>query len=342
MADYTAVDDPSAFFQCKLYTGNGGTQAITLDGLNDMQPDFVWLKKRSDADNHSLFNSTSGVTKTIYSNLNESEYTESTSLTAFGSNGFSLGADGVVNANTKTYAAWCWKESATAGFDIVGYTGNASNRTISHSLSAIPKMMIIKRLSGTATAWLVYHASIGATKGLNLNTTGAPDDADTYFQDTAPSSSVFTLGNTGEVNADGATYINFLFSEKQGFSKFGAYYGNGSATDETDLNAYGTAGGGTFVYTGFKPAMVMVRRYDSGDSWVFGNNKALGWNPDNNFMLMDADAAESPTDWCNFLSNGFKLARTDSSVNHSGGTFIFMAFAENPFVSSGGVPGTAR
>ena len=192
---YTTIDDPTAYFQVKTYTGNGGTNAITFDGNSDLSPDFVWLKMRSHADNHTLFNTTSGVGERLFSNLTQAESTESTSLTAFGSDGFTLGADALANANTKTFVSWNWKESATAGFDIVSYTGNGSSGlTVSHSLSAVPSVMIIKNRSG-AYSWGVYHhknTSAPETETLFLDTTDATADRVNEFNDTAPTSSLFS------------------------------------------------------------------------------------------------------------------------------------------------------
>jgi hypothetical protein len=328
---YTTIDYPQQYFQCTLYTGNETNRTITLDDTDaNTDPDFVWIKARNDANSHELFDSVRGVQKPLSSDSNASEGSTSDSLTAFNTDGFDLGAGGGINGTNDTLVAWCWKESATAGFDIVGYTGNASNRTISHSLSAVPKMMIIKRRTGTATAWLVYHASVGATKGLNLNTTAAPDTASTYFQDTAPSSSVFTLGATGEVNEDGATYINYLFAEKQGFSKFGSYVGNGSNS-------------GSYIHLGFKPAWFMVKRTNaSGDDWVILDNKRDIHNVGKTKLFANDSRVEESAAYIDFLSQGVKMRSAGGDNNTSGSTYIYMAFAESPFVNSNGVPNNAR
>ena len=331
MAAYTTIDNPELFFQTKIHTGTGSELAVTLDGSENMQPDFVWFKNRTQDYSHRLFDSVRGATKLLYSDLTESEGTDAQGLKSFDSDGFTIGTDGGINTNTNSIVSWNWKESVTAGFDIVSYTGNNSNRTISHSLSAVPKMMIFKRRTGTATAWLVYHASVGATKGLNLNTTATPDDAATYFQDTVPSSSVFTLGATGEVNADGATYINYLFTSKLGFSKFGLFVGNGNAN-------------GTFVHTGFKPSFVLCKNTgNSGAQWLIVDNKRVGINPIQHYVQSNASTAEgSDTANFDFLSNGFKCRSTNSWSNQSGKNIIYMAFAESPFVNSKGVCNNAK
>ena len=233
MAAYTTIDNPELYFQVKTYTGNGSTNALTLDGDEDMQPDWVWIKDRERSGyNHNSYDSVRGATKNIWTNLTNTESTYTDSLTAFNSDGFTLGADtgnGEVNINTETYVAWCWKESATAGFDIVSFTGNETSRTISHSLSAVPHFMIMKSRANSV-GWGVYHhknTSAPETDYLYLDTTAATGDSANFWNDTAPTSSVFSLGASGISNATG-TMIGYLWSEKQGFSKFGSYTGNGN------------------------------------------------------------------------------------------------------------------
>ena len=334
---YTTIDDPTAYFQVKTYTGNGGTNAITFDGNSDLSPDFVWLKMRSHADNHTLFNTTSGVGERLFSNLTQAESTESTSLTAFGSDGFTLGADALANANTKTFVSWNWKESATAGFDIVSYTGNGSSGlTVSHSLSAVPSVMIIKNRSG-AYSWGVYHhknTSAPETETLFLDTTDATADRVNEFNDTAPTSSLFTVGNGNSVNNSSENFIAYLFAEKQGFSKFGSYTGNGSDTPN-----------GVFIWLGFKPAFILIKATDS-NSWVIVDNKRpADSNPVDSSLAADSTAAETTGDsntTFDFLSNGFRTNGNSGNNNSSGQKYIYMAFAENPFVTSTGVPACAR
>jgi len=239
--------------------------------------------------------------------------------------------------DTEAYVAWCWKESATAGFDIVSYTGDAANdRNISHSLSAVPHFMIVKsRSDPPADHWWVYHKSNGNTgaQWLNLNAvfgTGAND-----WAETTPTSSVFTIGTQTGLNYNTATFIAYLFSEKQGYSKFGSYTGNGS----TD---------GTFVYTGFKPAWILIKDTGSTQSWFMYDNKRDTINPNtklltsNNDVVEEDSASTGNTFDVDFLSNGFKIRTTDAGVNTSGNTYVYMAFAEAPFVNSNGVPCNAR
>jgi hypothetical protein len=325
---YTDIDKPSDYFETVLYTGNGGTQSITS---LDFAPALCWFKSRTTTDAHAWYDSVRGATKRIKSNSADAETTQSTALTSFNSDGFSIGAGGDVNTSSASMAVWNWKETADAGFDIVSYTGNGSARTLSHSLSAIPKMIIVKNLT-SATSWHVYHNSIGATKYLQLNSTNAEGTASSVWNDTAPTSSVFSIGSGDGTNKNTDNIIAYLFAEKQGFSKFSSYIGNGNAD-------------GTFVYTGFKPAFVMVRNtVNNSRNWTIIDNKRNPFNPEDEWLYANAsdstfDASSFPTD---FVSNGFKIRNTGSYFNTSGENYIYMAFAENPFVTSSGVPATAR
>jgi len=332
MAVYTTIDNPELYFQTKLYTGTGSAASITLDGDEDMQPDLVWFKKRSSTESHYVYDAVRGVTKEIYANANAEESTDANSLTGFNSDGFSIGNANQLSENTETMVAWCWKESATAGFDIVSYTGSGSARTISHSLSAVPKMFIIKNRSASSgdRGWGVYHVSNGNTHFLELNLNAAKDESSGLFNDTTPTSSVFSVGDDDQTNKNTDTFIAYLFAEKQGFSKFGSYTGNGNAD-------------GTFVFCGFRPAYVMIKNSTSGSShWVIADNKREGYNVDNDPLYPNLNAAEGTTDFMDILSNGFKLRTTGVDFNASGDTYIYMAFAEAPFVNSKGVPCNAR
>jgi len=322
---YTDIDKPSDYFTTKLYTGNGGTQSIT--GL-DFQPDWLWLKKRNSSVNHFLFDSVRGANKELNSNNTEAEATPSNYLASFNSDGFSIGSDGDINGNGDTFASWNWKKTATAGFDIVAYTGNATVRTISHSLSAVPKMIIVKNRSNVHD-WRVYHASLGATHDIYLSSDGAKVDSTTPWNDTEPTSSVFTVGTANGTNQNGDSLIAYLFAEKQGYSKFGSYTGNGNAD-------------GTFVYLGFKPAWIIIKNTARSDNWYLFDNKRGGFNVDNDFVFPDLSNAEVTSDQIDILSNGFKCRNGNDAINSSGELIIYMAFAENPFVTSTGVPATAR
>ena len=339
---YTAIDDPEAYFQVQLYTGDGAANnAITLGGDTDMQPDLVWIKNRDAGDSHCLFDAVRGATKVMHSDTNAAEATDTDTLDSFASDGFQVDADVKVNTNTEKYVAWCWKESATSGFDIVAYTGDGSNRTISHSLSAVPHVMIVKNKVGE-NGWAVYqHKNTAApeTDVLELDSTGATVDNDPRWNDTAPTSSVFTVGTHATTNNDGTAFIAYLFSEKQGFSKFSSYTGNGNAD-------------GAFIYTGFRPAWVMIKRNDGANGWFISDDQRMGFNSatTNSATLGNVEInantsrteAEGNTNIMDIFSNGFKMHGTGNDTNGSGATYIYFAFAKAPFVNSNGVPCNAR
>ena len=333
---YTDIDDPSAYFQTTLYTGDGNAQDVTNTGNSDLQPDWVWIAMRSDADNKIWYDAVRGVTKRLVSNLSSAEATVSDMVTAFNSDGFSVGTNSNVTGDTKTFVGWQWKEQAGV-FDIVSYTGSGSAKTVSHSLSAVPKMIIVKARSSSGQ-WAVQHGSLGATKWTELDSTAATDFSTTIWNNTEPTSSVFTVGTNARTNANGTTYIAYVFAEKKGYSKFGSYVGNGNAD-------------GTFVYTGFKPAFVMIKASNAVKDWKMIDNKRNpaglgGANPVRYRLAANTTAATSDDgDGQDFTSQGFKFRTTDSHMNGSGTTYIYMAFAENPFVTStdnGSIPATAR
>ena len=338
---YTTIDDPTQYFEPLIWTGDASSPR-SLTGL-EFQPDMVWSKRRDDAAGHNVLDSVRGAgvdselcpSSTGIAGSNQAETYGY--LSAFTSDGFTVTEGSSDNAywnnNTATYVAWNWKESATAGFDIVSYTGNGTDDTdISHNLSAVPKMIIVKNRDA-ADAWQVYHAgntSSPETDYMVLNDSAATADAADRWSDEAPTSSVFTLGDGAEVNTNTENYIAYCFAEKQGFSKFGSYTGNGNAD-------------GPFIYTGFRPAWLMVRRTDDANSWIMKDTKRSVFNPVDDHLLANNTGAEStgviPTD---FVSNGFKQKNTDVGLNASGGTYIYMAIAEAPFVNSNGVPCNAR
>jgi len=349
---YTTINKPSLYFNSKTYTGNAGTNAITGVGF---KPDLTWIKVRDTTNHHNLFDIVRGVRKTIYANLNESEYTEATSLTAFGSDGFTLGSNGGVNGNNDEFVSWNWlaggsqgssntdgsintaytSVNTTAGFSISFYAGNdTAGATVGHGLGAIPKMIIIKRLSGSAQNWCVYHYKLGNTDAMYLNDTASTVGSNTFWNNTTPTSSVFTLGSSSLVNGGGGSdnFIAYSFAEKQGYSKFGSYTGNGNAD-------------GTFVYTGFKPAWIMQKSVTTTYGWQIYDNKRTGFNGDNDELAAHNNAAETNGSGNNFidiLSNGFKLRNTDVNKNASGVSYIYMAFAKAPLVGSNGVTAKAR
>ena len=327
---YTAIDDPEAYFQVELYTGTGSELSASFDGDTDMQPDFVWTKNRDEAEGHNVFDSVRGATKFMKTNNNDAESTGAQTLKSFDSDGFTVGTDADMNTSNEKNVAWCWKESATAGFDILIYTGNETARTISHSLSAVPHMMIIKN-RGTTGNWAVYHLGLGSNnKRLELDGNAASDTGTSVWNDTDPTSSVFSVGNNDRItNGNTMTYVGYLFAPKQGFSKFGSYTGNGNAD-------------GPFIYTGFRPAWVMFKPDASAD-WTIVDNKRNTVNPvADNTLNANLQAAEHDgsmdTDFC---SNGFKIRNANTDNNNSG-LIVYAAFAEAPFVNSNGVPCNAR
>jgi len=344
---YTTIDDPTIYFNTLLYTGNATARSITGVGF---APNWVWIKDRSvgaSEGSHALLDTVRGATKVLISNNSDSEFTGTTTLTSFDSDGFSLGTNVQVNTNTSNIVSWNWKAggsassnsngsitssvsaSTTAGFSIVSYTGTGSNATIGHGLGVTPKWIIFKNRSATK-GWSVYHTSYGATKFMFLNETSATQTYSPMFNDTEPTSSVFSVGTDLATNVSGNNYIAYCFAEKKGYSKFGSYTGNGNAD-------------GTFVYTGFKPSWVLVKNTSgSGDNWTILDNKRLGYNPDNRLLFPNANNADYTAVNLDLLSNGFKARSTDTTFNGSGATYIYMAFAENPFVTSTGVPNNAR
>jgi len=351
---YTTIDDPSAYFQTTLYTGNDTARSITNSGNSDLQPDWIWIKGRSETVNHVLFDSVRGAQKELNSDTNEAEETQAQMVTSFNSNGFGMGTSGGSNSNTITYAAWQWKAGTSftndasgtgigsidsagsvnndAGFSIVTYTGNDSVATVKHGLSSAPKMMIIKdRTADTTNDWLVYHDAIGNTKSIKLNLTAAAGTDAPAWNNTSPTSSVFTIARNGNINGDGNTIVAYCFAEKQGYSKFGSYKGNGNAD-------------GTFISTGFKPAWIMIKATDQdGEGWFMFDNKRDVDNAVDKHLIGNANGAEaSGSHAMDFVSNGIKIRNGGDGTNTSAKNYVYMAFAKNPFVTSTGVPATAR
>ena len=344
---YTTIDKPQDYFNTVLYTGNGSTQSITGVGF---QPDWVWIKERNNTKNHRVFDGVRGATKLMAANNTDAEATNTDTLTSFDSDGFSLGFNNAVNDTSDTYVSWNWlaqngtsansdgsisstvSANTTAGFSVVTYTGDgASSATIGHGLGAAPAVLINKTRSLSGYDWNVYHQSLGPTKYMYLSSNATPATATQMWNDTAPTSSVFTVGTYDNVNKSSATYVTYCFVEKQGYSKFGIYEGNGSSD-------------GSFVYTGFSPAWVMIKRTDAaGFSWGIYDNKRPGFNEVDRYLMADQNLAEqSGNNELDLVSNGFKMTSSNAGNNANGGDYIYMAFAENPFVSSTGIPATAR
>ena len=321
---FTDIDKPSDYFNTKLYTGTGSSLANTGVGF---QPDLTWIKGRSGATEHVLTDSVRGVTKELSSNDNGAEETVAQGLTAFGSDGFTVGTDGSYNTSSATYVSWNWKIESGI-FDIQTWTGNGSNRTIAHNLGVAPEFYLVKEIVGSANDWTVYYGD--PTDFLILNESNATSDSATRWNDTAPTASVFSLGTATGGNRNSSTYIGYFFASKQGVSKIGSYVGNGS----TD---------GTFVYTGFKPAFFILKRTDSAAGWyMIDNKRGNNFNVIDKYLQPSTGSSEQTTTFADFVSNGVKLKTSADDLNVSGGNFIYMAFAESPFVTSTGIPTTAR
>ena len=321
-------------FNIVTYTGTGSDLAVTGVGF---QPDLVWIKNRSNSGNwHDVYDSTRGVTKRIFPNEEDAEQTQSEGLKAFSTDGFTVGNNSDVGASSNTYVGWNWKESATVGFDIVSYTGNAlvggggsNNQTISHSLGVVPEMIMVKALTAPYSGgghWSVYHKGLSNPTNyfLNLNkNVGEVTTSTSMWNQTAPTSSVFSVGLEYDSNHQGTDYIGYLFASVDGFSKVGSFIGNGS----TD---------GPMVHLGFRPAWVMLKRIDAASEWnIWDIKRNPGEQPLAREIRANLDSDETsyqhPTRSNDFLSNGFKMRTSDTDHNASGGTYVYLAFAKAPF-----------
>ena len=349
---YTTIDDPTAFFETTLYTGNGGTNSISS---LDFQPDWLWIKCRSAASGSNIFDVLRG-TNSLHSDTNGPDADRaSDGFTSLDNDGFTLngsGSGGSVNVNNRTYAAWSWKTgtafsndasatsvgtidsagsvNTTAGFSIIGYTGTGSAGTIAHGLGVKPSFILFKNRS-RATNWLVYDKKNGANKFLYLNVTDAIGDDSGHFNDTEPTTSVFSVGGADGTNYSGENLIAYCFADVKGYSKLGRYVGLNSSN-------------GNFVYTGFRPAIIFMKRIDAAGDWRIYDDKRDGFNQKNDYLEPSTSDAESDTDsgssW-DILSNGFKFYTSEAAISGSG-TFIYFAIAHSPFVNSKGVPNNPR
>jgi hypothetical protein len=347
---YTTIKKPSDYFNTVLYTGNGSTQSIT--GVN-FQPDFTWIKNRSADQNHSLTDIVRGATKTLRTDATTAETTDAQGQTSFDSDGFTVGSEAKINGSGNNIVAWNWladntsgssntdgsitstvSANTTSGFSVVKYTGNGTgNSTIGHGLGATPKFIIVKCLSATQS-WGTYSPSFVSAsepRVVYLNQTGSySNDTNVWGTSAAFNNNTFTVGTWTGSNASGQTFIAYCFAEVKGFSKFGSYTGNGSAD-------------GTFVYTGFKPAFVLVKNTQNSDTlWYLFDNKRNSFNLVNTALYPNSSVVEgiSGSSIMDFVSNGFKLRGSSGGTNPSGQTMIYMAFAEQPLV--GDNPATAR
>ena len=344
---YTDIDKPSDYFETVLYTGNGSS--LDVSGL-DFQPDWTWIKSRTTTGYQNVFDAVRGSTKRIFANVSEAEQTVSNSLTSFNSNGFTVGSNGDLNGDSQSQVAWNWKagtsftndasgtgigsiDSAgsfnnTSGFSICTFTGTGSAGTIKHGLNTVPTMIIVKGRN-EAKAWTVYHSALGAGKALFLATAAGATTSTAYFGGTTPTSSVFSTGSSTNVSGNNITLVAYCFADVQGYSKMGSYKGNGNAN-------------GTFINTGFSPAFLMIKQSAASNDWFMIDNKREPFNPNNVQLVANGTSASTNKGDLDLLSNGFKTRSSNAAWNENNAQYVYMAFAENPFTTSTGVPATAR
>ncbi len=348
---YGSIIKPQDYFNTKVWTGTGSSNAITGVGF---QPDFCWVKSRSLSENHFLNNGIQGSTKVLQSDTTAAEQTSSNGMTSFDTDGFTVNTDTGFNGSGSTYIGWSWKAANTSGtsntdgsitstvsvnatskFSIVKYTGYGSASTVGHGLGVVPQTMFIKKTSGSES-WGVYHSAIGNTHFLQLNTNGGDSSGSGFWNNTTPTSSVFTVNSDGGVNASGETYIAYCFGNVPGFSVFSEFIGNGNGTN------------GTFVPTGFKPAFVLIKCSSHSGDWMM-TDAALTSAPNPCTQLVEANTTDTEDNWgsssagLDLNANGFTLKTTNSGGNADTRKYLYWAFATNPFVANvgGGLPATA-
>jgi len=343
------IDDGSQYFNTVLWSGNA-VVGTSITGVN-FQPDWTWIKSRSTSGaQHVLVDSNRGSSKVLETDTSDAEYTNTNAVESFDSDGFTLGNDGYTNTTGRTYVGWNWlanggttssntdgsitstvQTNTTAGFSIVTYTGTGANATVGHGLGKSLDMILVKNRSASGRGWVVWHNALAGNEALELNTTDAKITSATSWNSTVPTSSVFSVGTRVGTNESSQTFVAYCFAEIEGYSKFGS--GTGSGTASTN-----------FIYTGFKPSWVMIKRTDSTDSWAIFDNKRPSYNVTPNRLFADLSNAESTSssNQIDMVSNGFVARGTSMTWNASGSSFIYMAFAENPFVTSTGIPVTAR
>ena len=345
---YTTVDDPGIYFKTITYTGNA-TDDRTVTGVG-FQPDWLWIKNRTDTEQHRLQDAVRGATKNIKSSGNGVEETTSNTVKSFDSDGFTLGVDNAINGNSDSMVSWNWKANGqgssntsgtinstytsantTAGFSIVSYTGTGSAGTIGHGLGVKPQVIIVKNLEATEN-WMVYHEKLDASAPedyyILLNSNAVRVNNATTWNDTAPTTTLFTVGTHDATNKSGDKHIAYCFTDIKGYSKFGSYTGNGNAD-------------GPMTNVGFRPAWVMIKANDA-EGWIIHDNKRNGFNPDNDFLYANTSGSEVSSTHLDILSNGFKARSTNGVVNGNGSSYYYFAFAEAPFTNSSGAIANAR
>jgi len=356
---YTDIDDPTIYFANTIWTGNATNDRDIVIAGTGMQPDLFWVKGRSNTEYHFLFDTVRGTNIALNSNANAAESSQAYMLRDpfFNSDGVNVGTDAGINANSQTYIAWSWNTGTSftndasstsigsidsagsvntdAAFSIITYTGTGTAGTIAHGLGKLPKMIIAKQRNSTAN-WSVYFLDTSIAYNnvrnyleLDTNIASTGDSGARWGAYGNYSTTTFGVGTNADTNADGSTYIAYAFSDIQGYSKIGKWVGNGNVD-------------GAFVYTGFRPAFVMYKNTSQTDDWFISDNKRLGYNPNNNYLRPSLNNGDNATQRINLFSNGFKLTTTDKGANESGDVYIYMAFAAAPFVTSTGIPTTAR
>ena len=342
---YTTINKSSSFQNQVLYTGNGNT-GLAITGVN-FKPDLTWIKERNQVRGHVLFDVVRGATYQFNPNSNATNVSVAESLKSFDTDGFTVGNATSVNESGYNYVGWNWlaggnqgssntdgsinttytSVNTTSGISISLYTGTGSNATVGHGLGVAPKMILVKESTGSVNDWTVYHATQGNTTRGILNETNAWG-SNTAWNNTTPTSSLFSIGSGSNTNRSGSTYMAYCFAEKTGYSKFGSYVGNGNSD-------------GPFNYCGFKPAFVMAKKASDTGGWQLRDNKRTpAGNLTNNLLYANASSAEQTTDGVDFLSNGWKLKNSAGDSNASGATYIFMAFGQT-LVGTNNIPNNA-
>ena len=354
---YTTVDDPSLYFHIQTWTGTSddSTKTITNSAnAGDFKPDWLWIKARSgtySTRDNALYDSSRGATARLESNATDAEATDSNNV--FNTNGFTLTANYSINGPSTNHVGWQWKvnggttssnsngsitttvqANTSAGISIVLYTSASGGQTIGHGLGVVPEMYWIKKRNAAGDDWFVYHSALGEGKKIRLSGNNGQESDTNIWQNTAPTTTVASLQNDGggvNVSTGGTkNYVGYFFNSVKGYSKIGSYSGNGDAD-------------GTFVYTGFRPAWLLFKESGAnGEHWRIFDSTGSTSNQVDDHLFASTNSAESAETGCDFLSNGFKWRNSDNHQNGSSKTYIYMAFAEHPFVSSKGAPVTAR
>ena len=347
---YTSIK-PSDLFRAQLYTGNGSARSITYTESTNMQPGLIWIKGRNTTASWLSNDEVRGATKRLKLDLDSAESTETQMISSFNTNGFSLGTSTTANQNGTNFASYSWKGTGstvtnndgsiattlsanqTAGFSVFTFTGTGSNATLGHGLNAVPEMYIIKRYD-QSNNWRVYHKDLGNTHYLTLETNEQQQSSSGFANNTSPTSSVISVGNLGSANTNGGSMLCYAFAPKKGYSAFGGYTGNGNTN-------------GPFIYTGFKPAFVIIKvKSGNNNHWFVFDKHRLGYNGANEYLKTDTtDTESSSTNRIDFLSNGFKCRTANDGVNGNSDTYVWWAIADEPLVSdvgNNGIPATAR